>query len=69
MAYSQDNQSNVIPFPAPPRERDKDHLIQEIADILGSAESRAEPGPEERLASRLEHLVTRLEQIVQSAHA
>jgi len=70
MAYSHTtlDQSNIIPFPVPVRSCGKDHLIQEIAEILNSAESRTEAYAEDRLADRLERVAERLERIVQHAY-
>lgn len=69
MAVTPDTNSNVIPFPAPPRIRDKDRLIQEIAALLNRAESTAQPSVDGRLLARLEQVADRLERIVQRASA
>lgn len=66
MATSHDN---IIPFPTPSRVREQDSLAREIADIFDNAKCQVEPGDEDRLVSRLEHLAARLERIVQTVNA
>jgi 2-oxo-4-hydroxy-4-carboxy--5-ureidoimidazoline (OHCU) decarboxylase len=63
------NRSNVIPFPVPSRVSDKDQLIQEIANIFNSADSRAEPARNDQVLARLERVAAQLERIAEIANA